>query len=149
MEALLASLPVPIAVAVVTAAVTSWLSARRSAADRVAELRLKAYTDAVVAANTYMRLVGGIKTGERESGEVTEGFVDLYERLQVLSIVASSRTIERIDESLDKMDASGIAHDGMTLEQALDAAAKFEDEASDLVQLLINESRRDVRRTRA
>ncbi|WP_281872873.1 hypothetical protein [Brachybacterium paraconglomeratum] len=139
---------IPLLVAVVTAAITSWLSGRRSAADRVAELRLKAYTDAVVAATNYMRLAGAIKSGELESGEITKGFVHLYERLQVLSIVASKRAIKSIDGALEKIDVAGKVPDEITLEEALAAADLMDDEAWGLVEVLLEESRRDVRRAR-
>ncbi|MGP5714497.1 hypothetical protein ACTXO9_01330 [Brachybacterium tyrofermentans] len=139
---------IPLLVAVVTALITSWLSAKRSAADRVAELRLNAYKDAMVAAINYMRLAGRIKTGEVESGEIEDGFVALYERLQVLSIVASKRAIKSLDASLEKRDVAVKVRDGMTLDEAPVAADLIDDAAWGIVEVLLKESRRDVRRTR-
>lgn len=151
MTDLLASLALPIIVAAVTAVLTSWLGAKRSAADRVAELRMRSYTDALVAAHDLLTMLQEISSGDElpEDDEIKHAFDKLRERLQLLSIVASKRADKQVSDAYSVMnDAIGGIESGAP-EELRKEVGRASERVVDLVMLLTEVARKDVRRTRA
>ncbi|MEY8656070.1 hypothetical protein [Brachybacterium paraconglomeratum] len=151
MTDLLATLTLPVIVAAVTAVLTSWLGAKRSAADRVAELRMRSYTDALVAAHDLLTMLQEISSGDElpEDDEIKHAFDKLRERLQLLSIVASTRADKQVSDAYSVMnDAIGGIESGAP-EELRKEVGRASERVVDLVMLLTEVARKDVRRTRA
>ncbi len=150
MTDLLASLPVPIIVAVVTALLTSELSSRRAAADRVAELRMRSYTDALVTAHECLTMTQRIGSGSLpEPDEIDAAFEKLRERLQVLSIVASPEADGQLEQSYAAVNDAIDGIEGEDHEELRAAVRGASGSLADLVVKLTEVARKDVRRTRA
>lgn len=151
MTDLLATLSLPVIVAAVTAVLTSWLGAKRSAADRVAELRMRSYTDALVAAHDLLTMLQEISSGHElpEDDEIKHAFDKLRERLQLLSIVASKRADKQVSDAYSVMnDAIGGIESGAP-EELRKEIGRASERVVDLVMLLTEVAQKDVRRTRA
>lgn len=157
MEALLASLPVPIAVAVVASFVTALLSSRRAREDRLAALRLETYRDLVILSK---RWGSGVRASHQAevSGEDFEPHMaawaenadKLIDQMSLLPIVARRRAYERIEGAFQRMSQANFEVDtdsgGAELERTGDLAEKAMEA---FIATVTAEARREIRRTGA
>lgn len=157
MGAVLASLPVPIAVAVVTALVTSLLGSWQARNDRLAALRLETYRDLVIRAQRWSTSLAAANTaelnGEDFSGPLAEwGRNDdqLREQMNVLPIVARKGAVDRIERDYAAMVEAvmQIDTDASDWDSQTEPVQRAQRAMSTFITRVTREARREIRRSR-